>query len=187
MKKAVLLAFLAVAAFAERSGPYAGIGYGLTSYDDGSYLAQSGYSQNLDDSSAGFRIYGGAYMNQYFSVEIDYTDFGDFTARDGGGNHLAEAFTALGVATLLHYPAYNDRIEWFAKIGVADMSWEESGAVARSNNAGAFFYGAGIGYRFLRDWMFKAGYERYSFDMRDVSGHYDWNLGNAYVALEVQF
>jgi hypothetical protein len=187
MKKLLLLCCISLLAFADRSGPYIGGAYGTTAFEDKGYYASQGYSDRVDDNSESFRIYGGAYINKYLSVEVDYTDFGDFKGTNALNQSLNESFTALGVSTVAHYPLYDDRIDTFLKIGVADMSWDESGALKRSDNTGALSFGLGAGYRFAEDYMLKIGYEFYSFELQDGSASYDWQIDHFFAAFEVQF
>lgn len=187
MKKLFLLCCISLMAFADRSGPYIGGAYGSTTFEEGSYYAFQGYNGHVDNASESFRLYGGAYINKYFSVEIDYTNFGDFKATDTLSQSLNESFTALGVSAVAHYPFYDDTLDTFLKIGAADLNWDESGALNRSDSAGALCLGLGAGYRFTDDYMLKIGYEFYSFELQDGSSNYDWKIDHFFAAFEVQF
>ena len=187
MKKIGLLALLAVMAFAERSGPYIGAGYGTASFSDGSYFDVNGYTQGVDDSSEGLRVYGGAYINKYFSVELGYSDFGDYKASNALTQNISESFSALGVSALVHYPFYEERLDSYLQVGAADMNWDESGTAKRSDSAGAIVLGIGAAYRFTDDWALRVGYENYSFELSDGGRTFDWSVDTLYATFEVQF
>ena len=187
MKKIGLLVLLAAMAFAERSGPYLGAGYGSATFNDGSYFDVNGYTQGVDDSSEGFRLYGGAYINKYFSVELGYNDFGEYKASNTLSQNINDSFSALGVSVLVHYPLAQERFDSYIQVGAADMNWDESGAAKRSDSAGAIILGIGGAYRFSDDFSLRVGYENYSFELLDGGRTFDWSIDSVYATFEVQF
>jgi len=189
MTTALLLGALALAASgAERTGPFAGVGYGIGAFEDDGWWSDAGYDSHHGGSHAMGRLYAGAYINSNLSVEIDYTDMGTFIGYNASETKLQESFSAVGIAAVAHYPVYHDRIDLYAKFGAAEMKWEEATpGMKRSDRAGALVYGVGSGYRISDAWMLRAGYERYDFERTDGARTYEWAIDYLYGAVEVAF
>ena len=178
-----ILLLLAVSLFsAERSGPYLGLGYGIGLLeDDGYYVAEKPESRTL------LRAYGGAYLNENFSVELDYTHFNAFEGEHALYGKLEEQFTLLTASAAVHYPVLDDTLDLFAKFGAGEVTWNESGAADRSDSAAALLYGVGCSIRFMEVMSFKIGVDLAQFSLDDANQNYDMLLQYGYGALEVQF
>ncbi len=182
MRYFILLVLAASLFSAERSGPYLGIGYGISLLeDDGYYVAEKPETRTL------LRGYAGAYLNEHFSVELDYTHFNAYEGEHSSYGKVEEQFTLLSVAAVAHYPLYNDTLDLFAKFGAGEITWNESGTVNRSSSAAALLVGGGFALRFVEDVSIKIGYDLTSFGLQDVSTTYDMYIQYGYGAVEVQF
>ena len=189
MNKIVLLCLCLASLWADRSGPYLGIGYGLSPYNNDGYYKDIGFTTVSDDRLKAFRVYGGAYINEYFSVELDYTDFDVSGAKNGSGQSIQNDFSAMSVSTLVHYPAWDKKIDWYAKFGAGEIRWKQSGAQHRADEAGGLLVGAGVGYRFMQRLTFKVGYDIFFFGLKDslLEKEYNMDFELFYGAVEVQF
>jgi opacity protein-like surface antigen len=181
-----LFAFLLLATvllWAERAGPYVGIGVGLAGYDDDGRLASV-----ENRSQEAFRIYAGAYINENFSVEVDYNAVMEFDGVLKNGGEVTEKFSFLSTAVVLHYPVANDTTDLFVKFGASEVFWRERGSESHKDSAAAMLLGLGVGYRLKEYLTLNLGYDAYFFSM-DISERdsYDMLLGAAYLKIEVQF
>jgi len=177
MKKIiVILVMLSVVAFANRDGgPYIGVGYGNSSISD-----DDNYFHIKDDSDTGYKIYAGAYMNKYFSVELSYLS--DMTYTDINGTALEFGFIDVNVQA--HYPFYYDKFDLYGKFGV--------GKVRHDGEGFGYIFGAGISLRFDEVFSGKIGYDYMNFGVDTIEDKYDTadkHLGIHYlfIAVEVQF
>lgn len=183
MRRVALLLFAAAGlAGAERTGPYLGIGAGLSGYDDDGRLA-SVESSNV----AQYRVTAGAYINKHFSVELGYAHFNPFEGVNRDGAAVRERFEVVSASALGHYPLAEDRFDLFARFGAGQIFWNESGDSSRKSNAGTVIFGAGAGVRPLPWLTFLAGFDLYRFGMEVDSTRYDMQLGSAYLEVQVQF
>lgn len=172
---------LACGLFADRDGgPYIGVGYGSSKYnDDGLYTSLK------SDKSNAATIYGGAYINKYFSVELGYSSFDAWQNSKGYeiDNTQSLSYSATTVSVLAHYAFFDDVLDFYAKGGVGEV-------VTSGISAGGFTitYGGGVGVRFT-DWLgMKVAYDRYAFEYKDIAtGHHDMYIDFIYGALEFQF
>ena len=189
MNKIILFCFCFVALWADRSGPYLGVGYGVSSYHHDRYYEDIGYPEVADERLKAFRIYGGAYINEYFSVELDYTDHDVSRASDTTGQSVENDFVALGVSTVVHYPTREKKLDWYAKFGAGEIRWKQSGPQNRADEAGALLVGAGVGYRLMPRLTLKAGYDIFFFGLKDSELDKEYNMDLEYFsgAVEVQF
>ena len=158
---------------AERSGPYLGIGYGNTLLNDKDYFGLKKKESPL------YAAYAGAYINENLSVEVEYAGGMEYEKISS----KKQQFAFLDINTQAHYPFLNDEADVFIKVG--------TGSVTTKNNSGvAFVFGAGVAYRFMKRYAFKAVYDYLYFgvdtngdELKDVSMH----THIVYGALEVQF
>ena len=161
--------------FADRDGgPYIGVGYGTSKYNDDSL-----YESVKSDTSGAFTIYGGAYINKYFSVELGYAGFNDYKIDDT----TSVNFNSTTVSVLGHYAFFDDMLDFYAKGGVGNI-----GASGISADGFTITYGGGVGLRFT-DWLgMKVAYDRYTFEYKSSSsGNHDMYIDFIYGALEFQF
>ncbi len=178
-----LLLLLSTSILAERSGPYLGAGVGFTNYDDGGRLLS--VSENTQES---LRLYAGAYINDYLSVEADYSAIMKYNATTMSGGAVSEEFSVFSVAVLAHYPIDEYRLDLYAKFGAGQQFWKESGSENHSDNSATMLFGLGFGYRILEMMTLNIGYDLYRFSMNGkYDQEYDMSLGMSYLKVEVQF
>ncbi len=181
MKMILVFLMLVSVAFAGRDGgPYIGVGYGSSKYNDDGL-----YTNIKSDKSSSATIYGGAYINKYFSVELGYASFDAWQKNDGYkvNNTKIISFSATTVSALAHYAFFDDMLDFYAKGGVGQVD-----ASGLSSSGFTITYGGGVGIRF-NDWLgMKVAYDRYTFEYKDsTTGNYDMYIDFMYGALEFQF
>ncbi|WP_321777984.1 outer membrane beta-barrel protein [Sulfurimonas sp.] len=174
-----ILIFCSVLLADRDGGPYIGIGYGLSSYgDDGIY------KEVTESDSDTLVLYAGAYVNKHLSVELGYVNFnqgGDYKAVNDSNVEKSIAFNAMHVSTLVHYAFFDDSLDFYAKIGVGNMSASEG------SSGFSIVYGGGIGYRFSKMWSMKIAYDKYETDYKKGNLDKRIDLGVVYSAIEIQF
>ena len=182
----IFIAFLLVCAvaFGDRDGgPYLGIGYGVSKYNDDGL-----YEKLKKDESNALKIYAGAYINKYLSVALGYVSFDAFGTDSGYEDDAKKSLVAsvLSVSTLAHYPFFDDTLDVYAKFGVGELA-----VSALSSNGFTFVVGAGVGYRFDEKYSLKIAYDMCSFNYEERDQNsitsYDMHIGYLYNAIEVQF
>lgn len=176
----MLLIFVGVVFGDRDGGPYIGLGYGVSKYDDNGL-----YGSINSDSSASATIYGGAYINKHLSVELGYASFDAWDKKNGYEiDELTKlSYSATTVSVLAHYAFFDDILDFYAKGGVGQI--DVSGISA---SGFTIVYGAGIGVRFSDLLGMKVAYDRYTFEYKDPSsGNYDMYIDFVYGALEFQF
>ncbi len=184
MKILLLVILFLSTLYAERAGPYVGVAYGAAFYDSDERLEDE-YSKTED---ATIRFTLGAYINENFSVELDYTLYKKFHGTYDGGD-VKESFSTIGITALPHLPFYDDMFDLYGKIGAGQQFWNESDAKSNSDSAGAYILGVGIGYRFDENLLIKVGYDITIFSLEDSNRNkeYSMNLDYIYTAFEYKF
>lgn len=175
---------------ADRAGPYLGVGAGLSDYYDDGRLER--FSTEYATS---YRLYAGAFINENFSVEIDYAYLKEFHGTSRSGSAVEEKFEALTVAALAHYPVWENRIDWFAKFGAGEVFWNEKEETqTQGDSTGTLLLGAGVGYRPVERLTFNLGYDYYIFNLdaqataaNPSAKRYEMHIGLIYLGMEVQF
>ena len=167
-------------------GPYIGLGYGISQYNDDKY-----YTDMKEDSSESATFYVGAYINKHLSVELSYVSFdakglGDsFLVNKDSSSDETINFYATTISTLAHYPILNDKLDLYARFGAGEM-----GSNIANDNGFTLVYGVGIAYRFNETFETKLAYDSYHFGFdinEDKSSEYRMVLDYLYMAIEVQF
>lgn len=184
MRVLLIVAIMLSALYAERAGPYMGVGMGAGFYDSDARL--SDVDKKVDEGS--YRLSLGAYISQYFSVELDYTLYKKFHGVYEGAD-VQESFSSVAVTALPHYPFYHDTFDLYGRIGAGQIFWDESGARSNSDAAGAYIVGIGIGYRITKRYLIKVGYDATSFGLDDSHKNrsYSMRLDYLYSGVEVKF
>lgn len=176
------LAFVVTGANAvekERNGgPYIGLNYGLSSYNDNSF-----YDSIKDKEMNSYGFCGGAYINRYLSVELNYMKSGDFKVVDSVSNKTSFNYSAVTVNALAHYPLWYDALDLYAKFGAGQSYTSISSA-----DGSALVVGGGVSYRLDEMFALKVAYDMYSFNYESSTrGKFDMDIQYAYAGIEVQF
>jgi uncharacterized repeat protein (TIGR01451 family) len=179
---------------AQDSAWYMGAGYGSTEADSDtdtfvSDMAALGHvvtNVSIDDSSEGWKVFGGYNINEYFAAELAYVDLGEVTASfDGLSNDPAQMFIdaarllpvlgdGVSIAALGRYP-FGEKFAIFAKVGA--YFWQaEASVVAGSVPGGSLpdadgtdaVYGVGGDLYFGSRFGARLEWERYALDPNDV-------------------
>lgn len=157
-------------------GPYIGLGYGFSSYNDDGY-----YSKVDDRNIASYNLYAGAYINKYLSVELDYMRSGDFKVEDTSKDSFN--YSSVTINALAHYPVLYGNLDFYAKFGAGQSYVNISGS-----DGAALVIGGGMSYRINEIFALKVGYDMYSFNYdSDARGGFDMDVQYAFAAVEVQF
>lgn len=133
-------------------------------------------SNQLDDSTAGFKLFTGYRFNQWLGLEGAYHNFGSFESdldvANPGGNAAAELEGFSGSA-LIYAPLNNPDLEAYGKVGyyAFDQQVVVDDAVIASNTPGGLLLGAGA--RFFISEQFAMRAEA---DWFDISNGSLWSL-----------
>jgi len=182
MKYVLVLVLMLSSLYADRDGgPYIGLGYGTSQYHDDELNIPKNLTKDKSDT---VNITFGAYINKYFSVELNYADFGLIDEYKIDDTQSLE-FYSVTVNTLAHYAFYDDILDFYFKFGVGEI--RERNVDAKGF---AFVTGVGSAIRFSEWLSLKIAYDRYSFgydENGDDSSDYDLVINHIYTALEFQF
>ncbi len=165
---------------------YAGLGYGLTSYDTG--ISSTTGTASLDEDDSGFKLFGGYNFNKNVAIELTYADLGKATLSGNPGDTFVLdgiLFTFINAGSLeiegsllslsgvfTHH--FNDAFNLYGRLGLAsweaDLTANVSGGPAQSASEDGtdLFFGIGAGWNFAPTWALKAEYELYTFDDAEV-------------------
>lgn len=182
MKKSVWL-FLAsllvsTSVFAQQSKWYMGASAGQTTFDTG----VTPITASLDDKDSGFKILGGYDINETFSVEAHYVNFGEASLSGTNGQtfridgttfqfdstaSIKSKASAFGVAVIAGVPL-TESVRPFAKFGFNRVSSEltvtGSTAPSEKSNSTESLYGFGVEYSFTKAIALRVEYEIHNGD-----------------------
>jgi len=179
MKSVFILLIFFSALMADRDGgPYIGVGYGTSTYDDAAL-----YNALIENSSGAATFYFGAYINKHLSVELSYASFDAWHFQNGYQTDINTTlgFGALSVSTLAHYAFFDDSLDFYAKFGVGEISLG-----GLESKGFTMLYGIGVGDRLNKYMRLKVAYDIYTFSYEKTS-RYDMQIDYMYSAIEVQF
>ena len=183
MKYILVLVLILSSLSADRDGgPYIGVGYGVSQFnDDGVYSA---FKNDKSDASS---FYLGAYINKHLSVEYNYADFTAYGKTEGYKVNDTDSlkFYFKNISTLAHYAFFDDTWDFYTKLGVGEVTQGKLDIEGFS-----FVLGIGTSIRVSEMISFKIAYDRYSFGYdsdNDNSSDYDLSIDYIYTALEFQF
>ena len=168
----ILLLLFCVAEAKRGAGPYLGGGYGSSTLKDDRYYDLK------EDTSNGYVLYGGAYINDYLSVELEYVTRLHYRRQ----NKETITYKFIDVNTQAHYPLWEKRIDLYAKFGAGYVYLGESGHT--------LVYGVGAAYRIDKRYAFRVGYDYFDFGVDNTGdGTVDRKMavGFAFGSIEVQF
>ena len=163
---ALLTTLLASTAMAgdNRSGLYAGLGYGNVNYSDDGLSKRIGGSE-VDDANTGMKVYLGYQFNNVIGLELGYVDYGKFEAKNTGKDY-SYASKSYSLSANLGYSFMDSQIRPFANLGAAYLSTKHENLLPtyedETNDRGvAFHYGLGIQYEpnALKGVGFRVAYE----------------------------
>jgi hypothetical protein len=180
MRFLLVLALLFSYSFADRDGgPYIGIGYGESLYDDDNV-----YEDILEEKVGSLTYYGGAYINKHLSVEIGYikaTD-GKYKVLENNVRKRLD-YTLYNVSTLAHYAFFDDFWDFYLKFGAGYVKYD-------GEKGFSYLYGVGTSLRLSELISLKVAYDIYEFgydEDGDNGSDYNMRISYPYVAVEFQF
>ncbi len=188
----MVLATLAFADAADRTGPYIAVGGGYALFEDDWRMETGSAGVN---PSYNLNLIGGAFINRYLSVELCY-DYYDTFVNDVNEN--TTKLSVIDVAAKAHYPFWKERFDLYGAFGAGQVFWVENlNGVSRDDRSGILRFDAGIGYRPLKWLTFNVGFRRYFFTLDQETGvdtdgnvlyhRYYMELSSGYANIEVQF
>lgn len=140
-----------------------------------------------EDSSGGWKIYGGADVNEYLGVQLDIVGLGKFTYKEkGAGYNFDASIDGVGVYAnaVVKLPFIKNRGALFVKAGAgfAVVTQDVDGNVGtsylvrdqRTESGGSFTIGAGIKYNVTPRWGVIGEIERYYINIEDEDGKADF-------------
>lgn len=157
---------------------YVGGSGGATEADDEIVLPEGDATfVNIDDSDAGWKVFGGGQINPFIGLEVSYVDLGEFSAKRGMERAEVDldGWNLMGMGVLPVYSDPYNHLSLFAKAGafIWDADIDGSGslgsaAIALSDEDDGVdpSFGVGIVYRLATYFAIRAEWERF-FDIRD--------------------
>jgi opacity protein-like surface antigen len=172
-------------ALAAANGFYAGLGFGRTVFEDDDRFV----GDFLDDDDKGFQVYGGYRFTDYFGVEGDYADLGDFDSLSSNMEVEAFAITAVGYLPIRRIP-----LELFGKAGFGVIEWDET-APSFDDSSGALVLGFGLALTPVEPMTLRLGLDIYSYTLEEyrIFGNtvskreYDQAVGMSYLGIQCNF
>lgn len=183
------LVFMLAAATNATAGIYANLEVGNSDTGESEFETDTGYK-------FGF----GAKINDNFSVEINYVDFGTFDVKSKYLGVLSqEASADLGEIVTVHsadvdvsgldisllgFVPINDQFSFFGRIGI--LSWDAdfnfslsvqgqgSGSFGESEDGNDLSFGLGLQFKPSENLGLTFGYDKYDFDMEDDNSKIDF-------------
>jgi len=186
MKKFIFPAIAAlIPSVASAEGFYVGALYGSTTIDTG-VSAVSGAT--LDEDGTGSSFFIGSEMNENFSIEGFYTDFGEASLKGDSGDTfvldgttysfntsatIKVSGTTKGVAGKLHFDMA-EKLRGFVKGGMhwwdAEVELSVGTASATATDDGTdIIMGVGMDYQIGENVAFLVGYDNYTVDSESVT------------------
>lgn len=135
---------------------------------------------SVDDSTVGFKLYGGYRINKWFGLEAAYHSFGDFSeAPPSPAAAVDVRLDGYSGSVLLYAPINSDEVDLYAKAGYYnfDQELERNNVVTASNSPDGLLLGAGLIVNISKQFAFRAEGEWFDIDDGDL-----WaiNLGAEY-------
>ena len=158
-----MLAFAVVSTPAlsqDDSGWFIGGTGGVSDAKQGCTAVSAGVT--CDDTSTGWRAFGGYRFNPYLGYEIGYADLGKVTQTLAGASATFES-TAIDVVLFAALPIGQD-FSFFIKGGVFrwDLDLKSPGAATTSSHGQDTTYGFGLHYNFTRNFALRLEWQRYN-------------------------
>lgn len=139
---------------------------------------------SCDDSSTGWRAFGGYRFSPYFGYEIGYADLGKITQTLVGFAPATFESTAIDVVLFVALPLGQD-FSFFAKGGVFRWDVESPGFATTSSHGQDTTYGFGMHYNFTNNFALRLEWQRYN-DIGDsgTTGQSHFEVTSAGVVLK---
>lgn len=121
--------------------------------------------RGLDDDDTGGKIFGGYKLNEYFSIEAAYYDFGEI--EDNGSNFEVDGPSLAVIGSL----PLTKNFSILAKAGVHDWAVESSSLISAQlseDSDSDAFYGVGVDYSLTDKWTIRGEVERYEIEDIDL-------------------
>ena len=122
-----------------------------TTVEDGGFKADD----NKYKIFAGWRFF----ERQWFGIEAQYVDFGEFAG--GGSNAKATGYGLYAIGSLVVW-----RFDFFGKVGYSQ--WDANISAQPDDSGSDPAYGVGVGFRILSKLWVRAEWERFEFDTVDA-------------------
>lgn len=139
----------------------------------------------IDDDSTSIGLTGGYRLNENFSLELSYTDFGDLSEYDSFDG-FTEKFDidSLNFSIVGAFPV-TDVLSVYAKLGHHEWDYAvvENGTKVISLDGGDFSYGLGVAWNINENIDIKLGFDHY--DLK--SGSEKTDIGNVNLGLTYSF
>lgn len=154
-RMAVALAFAALVTGLGSTPAVAGLNVGASFTD--TEVENSGFK--ADDNN--YKVFAGwrFFERQWFGVEAQYVDFGDFSS--GGTSVEATGYGAFALVSLTVW-----RFDFFGKAGVASWDTQTSGQPDDDGTDPA--YGVGVAFRITKHFHVRGEWETFEFDNTDA-------------------
>lgn len=165
---AAALAACSTFAQAEQVGPYIGGNVGLAMFN----VDCQGYV-TCDDSSTGYKLFGGYNFTKQFGVEVDYIDFGKATWSSSitGTKLLELAGTSLGVAGVFNFD-FAPKWAGAARLGLASVTLDGSGVYNNGSQSNTKLYGGfDVTYAINQNFKLRAGWDFTTGEYTDRAGY----------------
>lgn len=176
---ATALALTAATAQAQPGQLYFGVAAGPTSLD----TRITTVTTQLDESSTGFKLYGGYHVSRNVAVEFEYADLGEAKLTGNAGDQFVRqgvlyqflynnaelkfSPTLIGVSGVFSQ-RITPALDVHGRVGLAswnvDISSRASGvSLGSTSESGTdIFYGLGAGFWFAPQWRVTLDYENYT-------------------------
>jgi OOP family OmpA-OmpF porin len=142
----VVLAALCGVASAQSAEGYVGGSLGFGHFNSG---CKADANTSCDDGASGWKIYGGAYISEHFSLELNYFNFGKYGYTESGAK-LENSIKAFGVG-LAYQGKVATNLSLIGRLGIANVMSQgtasgNAGSLATSNSTGNPYAGVGVAY-----------------------------------------
>lgn len=157
-------------------GPYVGVGFGASQFDDGgltndmnTYIVNHAGTYRVAKSfdSTGFKLYGGYQFNKIIALEASYTNYGEHSYDFSNGHTSTIKPASFGLSANLGYNlGRRNELRPFVKLGIASINLNESADTgyelySKGDTATALKVGLGLDYNpfMFKGFGFRLAYE----------------------------
>lgn len=139
----VVLVALCGAASAQSAEGYVGGSLGFGHFNS---RCSANAATSCDDGASGWKVYGGAYISEHFSLELNYFNFGKYSST-ASGVKTEDTLKAFGVG-LAYEGKLTTNLSLIGRLGIANVMAQESVSTgtSSSNSTSNPYAGLGISY-----------------------------------------